>query len=1354
MKPLRTPSSLGPRLLLFSANSTKALETSVASYQDFIEKNPSCIPDLAYTLANRREHLVYRAFSIIDQGIMGATSIPTKSVRASELVMVFTGQGAQWSQMGLELLDSDPTFLDSIRQLDGYLQCVFDEVPQWTLEGQIRQPGNKGRLDAAELAQPLTTAIQVALVDALASKGVCPVAVVGHSSGEIAGAYAAGAITAKEAILIALYRGAAATTQSKPGAMAAIGLSWRETEKYLVTNVGIACDNSPNSVTISGDTDAVEAVITRIRTSGTNVLARKLQVDKAYHSHHMADVGDHYHSLLVDCVREKRPTKLFFSSVTGGPVDFGLGPKYWQNNMESPVLFKSAVSHVLRHRIGANAVFLEVGPHSALAGPLRQVLAHEGSKASYVSTMTRYRNCSETFISALGSLWSLQVPLALEVLFPSGSCLTDLPPYPWDHEESYWYESRLSKEFRHRKYSHCDLLGSRVLESTDLEPAWRNVFHLDNTPWIRDHKVESDVVFPFAGYIAMAGEAIRQIDGTNADGFRLRRILVSTALILSDDKTTETITTLRRQRLTDTLDSQWWEFSISSHNGRAWIQHCTGEAAIYSDHLTSRQPPQTFTKKIIMRKWFHTLQRAGLDLGPAFQRLEDVSAATTAQQARGTVRNKNFDTDRYHLHPTAVDAALQLVGVAFARGEPRKHKTRLPTTCDEIHISRTPIDFAVEAAAKVHGSTVVGDIRGFADGKTILRISGLKLASIDSGDVSVTENTHAAARQTWGPDVDFMNTDLMIKLTRPFPTLDLALEELTDLCLLQIQNQLAETPPGSGNGLGFRRFIDQEVQLIDTTRFKASTYDSRVERLDSLVQGLASTEASSVAHVLKSITQNLTNPCGPLRSWRKEVPSEIIESFHQFIDRYDVSRFLQIVAHSKPNLRVLEISSWTDSPSESVLKSLTLADGHLMCSKYTFMTRNYISPAQKESSRPYLEYITFNLDEDPSDHGFGQYDLIITNYSVYDNADTQSTLINVRKLLNPQGHLLLREPCAAPRWMTFVFGTNPHWWSQESHGDFWESRGNPVKWNRELLAAGFEGMDLSALDAAGYTCGVDRPMILRPVSQPHRPKQVTLLRGDRHDSPLVQALNKRGYEITQCTLQDCLQPSSDVIALLDEDGPFFETLNGQSYEAFQKIFKMLGNAGVLWITRPCQMNCQDPRFAQVIGAARTIRSELLVDFATCEVDSLDSSLDQIILVFEKFQNRKTDDVLRPEFEYAIHDGTVYINRFFPFCLPDELLIAEPGDRAMLDIAVAGRLGSLHWVRRAAIAELKPDEVEIEIHAVGLNFRVRTIAYGTGPVVANTHIRAGHPDSFANSRARRTPIWLRRSRYSPADGFGG
>ncbi|KAF7513296.1 hypothetical protein GJ744_009717 [Endocarpon pusillum] len=1310
-KSARTSSSDGPQLLLFSANSPKALSRSIDNYRDYIEKSPGCIPDLAYTLSNRREHLSHRAFAIANQGIMGAASAGIKTGRAPVLVMVFTGQGAQWSQMGLKLLNSSPIFLDTVRRLDNYLQAMSSYIPQWTLEEELRKPNNKARIDAAEFSQPLTTAIQVALLDTLALMDIRPDAVVGHSSGEIAAAYAAGALTAKEAILVAAYRGAAAAAQKRSGAMAAIGMSWQETEKYLVPNVTIACDNSSSSVTISGDTDAVEAVIARIRKSQLNVLARKLQVNKAYHSYHMTEIGEHYHSLIADCVRGRKADKLFFSSVTGGLLEMDLGPRYWQQNMESPVLFRSAVSSILRHEIAESATFLEVGPHSALAGPLRQLFTHEGSKATYAATMIRNRDCAESFLSAVGSLWSLQVPVGLKALAPGGLCLSDLPPYPWDHEDSYWYESRVSKEFRHRKHPHCDLLGSKVPESTDLEPLWRNVFHLDNAPWVRDHKVGNEIVFPFAGYIAMAGKAIHQISGTN-EGFRLRHVLVSTALILSDDRPTEIITMLRQHQLTDTLNSQWWEFTITSHNDRGWTRHCTGEVAIHSKVLTSAQTPQPYPRKVVMREWFDKLRRAGLDLGTAFHRLEHITAATATQKATGTVRNKSLETGKYHLHPTAIDAALQLVGIAFTNGWSRKHRTRLPTSCDELTVFRSCMDFTVDATAKFHGSSVVGEVQGVDDGNIVLHISGLKLASIDSLDASTLEDTHAVARQVWAPDIDFLNPNDLIKLSKDCSSLESALEELTDLCLLHAQKSFVGLSLENPHLQSFRQWIDDQLQSVDTSCFEENTTNDTIfESIDALVHRLATTQASSAALVLQSISRNISAiASGRSLSWKTDLASETIDSFYQFIDRYDVSTFIETLAHCKPNLRVLEIGSWKDSPSDSVLKSLTLADGRILCSKYTFMSQNFVPAANKEKACPCLEYITFNLDEDPSEQGFGQYDLIITNNSIHQTRNTESSLKNVRKLLKPSGHLLLQEPCTTSRWINFVFGTHPRWWSQSGQAASPESRSNPAKWYRELLAAGFEKEDLAALGSENSHqpgCAT----VVRSSILPRQAKQVTLLCGNQGSDVLLSSLERSGYEVVQRTLQDLPPPRHDIIALLDENGPFFENISPHSYNSLQNFLLSLDNSGVFWITRPCQVHCRDPRYAQVIGAARTLRSELLIDFATCEVDSLASSAENVVNVFEKFQNRNrnTDDMLRPDFEYSIYGGLVHVDRLYPFSLTDELLIAEPGDRAMLDIAVPGRLSTLHWARRPTAVDLKPDEVEIEMYSVGLNFRDILIA---------------------------------------------
>jgi acyl transferase domain-containing protein len=399
--------------------------------------------------------------------------------------------------MGRELLQSNVVFQSRIRSLDHHLQTIAGDKPPYSIEEELKKPAVKSRLSSAELSQPLCTAIQIALVDTMKSLAIMPSAVVGHSSGEIAAAYACGALTAEEAITAAHHRGAVTSRQKRAGTMAAIGMSWAETEKYLIPNVTISCDNSPQSATISGDIDAVEAVTAAVKAvtaavkaAHPDVLARRLQVDKAYHSYHMTEIGDAYRTLIGQEVIGREPSAaLFFSSVTGNLLgrDRIINSQYWQDNLESPVRFREAITAILNHEVGKNAVFLEVGPHSALAGPLRQIFTHSPnpSPAPYVSVMTRNRNATECLLTAVGNLYLLNIPINLEALFPASACLPDLPRYPWDHDSNYWHESRLSSEWRRRKQPYHDLLGVKVTESTGIEPVWRNLFHLTNAPWIK-----------------------------------------------------------------------------------------------------------------------------------------------------------------------------------------------------------------------------------------------------------------------------------------------------------------------------------------------------------------------------------------------------------------------------------------------------------------------------------------------------------------------------------------------------------------------------------------------------------------------------------------------------------------------------------------------------------------------------------------------------------------------------------------------------------------------------------------------------------------------------------------------------
>lgn len=1303
-----------PHLLLFSANSPKALTSMIDNYRDFVQKKPENLRDLAYTLAIRREHLSHRTFAIARKGTFGIAPPMTKLIKPPAVIMIFTGQGAQWPRMGWDLFNSNPTFFNSIRRLDEYLHKLPEHAPGWTIEAELCKASKKSRVHIAEFSQPLCTAIQIALVDTLAALGIRPDAVIGHSSGEIAGAYAAGAITAENALINALHRGAATAIQQRSGAMAAVGMSWEETEKYLLEDVVIACDNSPNSVTISGDIEKVNSVVADIQKSRSDIRVQKLRVDQAYHSSFMAEAGEHYHSRLQNKVHEKEPTSLFFSSLTGGLLDrsIPLDAIYWRRNLESPVIFRAAFKSILQHPVGKNPIFMEIGPHSALAGPVRQNLTQESSRAPYTSTLIRNQNGVESLLSAAGKLYTLHVSINLKDLIPTGSCLSNLPPYPWDHEESYWYEPRVSKEYRLRKYPHHDLLGARIIESTDFEPAWRNVFHLNNAPWVCDHKFGDTIVFPFAGYVAMAGEAVRQITGID-ETFRLRHVIVRTALVVPEGTSTEIISTFRPHRLTDTQNSKWWEFTISSHNGHTWTKHCTGEATAQSESLGSSQKPNALARNIEMQKWFDALRRLGVDFGPSFRNLGDISASTTTAQAVGRLLNaKHAEAKKYHIHPTVIDSALQLIGVAFTNGEARKFSTRLPTSCDDFSVSRCYSDFVAGATAKSTAGAMAAEVEGTADGIAVLRVSGLKLSAVDSTDSREGGDTHAAARQEWGLDIDFVDVKHLIRPSADWSLHTSSLEELSHLCLINSQRCLVGLASQRPHLQRFHQWINDQLKSPDASTLSHLDDGLISDRIHGLVHELAETPASPFATALQQVCENIRAIfLGHASSWEDVLDNKTAMKLYDPRYDCDTSLFIQTLAHSKPNLRVLEIGSWRSFPSSSIWENLVRPNGQALCSEYTFTLKGFNSAKEIQTKFPKMKYATLDISEDPLEQGFEdkKYDLIIANKAIHATRSIGASLRNIRKLLHPDGHLLLQELCPTSKWINYIFGTQSRWWCGLEDGRLNEPYLDIKGWQDHLVAAGYEGVDSVMLDSAEPS-QLNGVIIVKPAINHNQKKRVSLLCRDAttDPGPILRELENQGYETVRCTIRDSPPPNQDVIALLDNDGPFFEDINFSDFNSFKMFLHGLNNSGLFWITTLSQMHCQDPRFAQAIGTARTMRSELLIDFATCEVDNIDTSATQLIQVFSKFQKRDVNEFLKPDFEYCIYERKINVGRFYPFALSEDLLTSEPTDRAMLDIGVPGRPSTLHWARRPAPPLLQPDEVEVEMYAVGINFRVKAL----------------------------------------------
>ncbi|KAI2617049.1 ketoacyl-synt-domain-containing protein [Hypoxylon sp. NC1633] len=583
-------------LFVFSAHEQRVLSQMIKDHIAHIEERaPSgagiSMEDLAYTLGCRRTKLQWRASVVARSpedlisrlaGLGSEDFVRTSEDKVTKVAFVFGGQGSQWFAMGRELLGFD-IFLQSILKADRYLQTYAG----FTLAKELLRDEDSTRINEPEFSQPATTAVQMALVDLLKKYfGVIPSSVCGHSSGEIAAAYAMGALSCEDAWQLAYHRGRcaadmqrSASGENQKGSMLAVGLSASEAQRY-VDKIGshrvvVACVNSPASVTLSGDSDAILELQTALQAAG--IFNRLLVVSVAYHSHHMkrceaaylqsiahimpkeptgevvtphphsqgrlVTVGEMYPESVLEDLSSGCEAPTMYSSVTGHAVRWSeLRPEYWVKNMVSPVLFADAV-HQMVNRKGDEklSMILELSPHSSLQGPVRQILDAEHRlklRPTYLSALSRSRDAVTTALEAVGKLWGHGTNIAMpwvvmrNVQTKLPKLLVDLPKYPWNHDNVYWHESHLSRANRFQVHGRYDLIGRPTADSIPFQPRWRGFFRISENPWIQDHQVQKTIIYPAAGMVTMVLEAAKQVASGDVSGFEITRFGIRKAMII------------------------------------------------------------------------------------------------------------------------------------------------------------------------------------------------------------------------------------------------------------------------------------------------------------------------------------------------------------------------------------------------------------------------------------------------------------------------------------------------------------------------------------------------------------------------------------------------------------------------------------------------------------------------------------------------------------------------------------------------------------------------------------------------------------------------------------------------------
>ncbi|RYP79510.1 hypothetical protein DL769_002929 [Monosporascus sp. CRB-8-3] len=756
-------------------------------------------------------------------------------------------------------------------------------------------------------------------------------------------------------------------------------------------------------------------------------------------------------------------------------------------------------------------------------------------------------------------------------------------------------------------------------------------------------------MFPVSGYVAIAGECLRQLSESKLEFFSVKDLSISSAQVFDSDDKLELHTKLRPQGPNEE-NGQWYEIEIASHNGGQSIGLCTSlvarGAVLDTEILQDLTRNGDSHRPVSSDYWYDMIADRGLEYGASQRGLSDISVDFIEKKASATIM-PILDTTDSVAHPVFIDHCLQVSMIAACKGQGRL-LTDLPIITSIQHLV---VSNDAWGKLRVNGVVNPGHVQDSTCNFSVVNESGLPILSGQCKTTPIPDLERQSDRKlfsfiNWDTDSTYHNMNQSLASFQSDLDSTVALERLALLYALRSEDSGAQSQTYSKRILkkiGTRR--KGRFGLVpDVSPFVECEPSSRTKLIKLLKTQISETELSSLGVELERCLTGNT-PFSRSDSERQL----LLDQLHPLIrNGGTLCESLRLLAHKNPKLKVLEFGSGTKDSTNLVLKALRtqfdepLYSSYLSASTSLDATTNLKDSLQGNGN---AQTLFFNAEKSIEEQGLeaGTYDLIIIiDFAALASNATIGAKV-LKQLIHPQGHVVLLEGVPEPEWLLVL----KDYLTKESPN---ASTGSKTKPSLEDVYEALAENGFVFDNQDGKPTSAPKVFARLKQSVPEASSEITVV-GPRYHLPLIREVEKTfgGHNIkcARSTIDGDIPPSRDIMVFVDFDEPYLFNITEAELSKFVKLVSGM-KGKMIWVTPSAQVYCKNPNSSMILGLMRTIRSEFKKDITTVELDpkrTMNVSLSESLLkIYEGLNRRAKSKDLDHDYEYAIVDGEIKIPR--------------------------------------------------------------------------------------------------------------